>query len=90
MSVIQHLILPTDIVQGAEGVNYSVPERVDGQLRDPQEVLPSQVALFILVQTKEPVNISRAVKEGSPGVQCLNLFLAEASFLLCTKAMSET
>ena len=57
MSVIQHLILPTDIVQGAEGVNYSVPERVDGQLRDPQEVLPAQMTFSMLVQTKKPVNI---------------------------------
>ena len=48
--------LSTGIVQGTKRVYYSVPERIDGQLWDPQEVLPTQVALFILVQTKEPVN----------------------------------
>ena len=74
--------LSTGIVQGTKRVYYSVPERIDGQLWDPQEVLPTQVALFILVQTKEPVNISTTVLEGSPGMQCLNLLLAEASFLL--------
>ena len=31
-----------------------VPQGVDGQLRDPQEVLPSQVSLPRLVQAREP------------------------------------
>ena len=57
-----HLILHTSIVQGTECMDYSVPERVDGQFWDPQEVLPTQVAFFILVQTKEPANISTTVE----------------------------
>ena len=36
-------------------MNYSVPERVEGQFWDPQEVLPGQVTFSILVQTKKPV-----------------------------------
>ena len=55
--VLLHLILPIGIIQGAKRVNYSVPERVDGQLRDHQEVLPAQVTFSILVQAKKPVNI---------------------------------
>ena len=30
-----------------------VPERVDGELRDPEEVLPGEVALLLLVQGSE-------------------------------------
>ena len=55
MFVILHLILTTGVVQGAECMNYSVPERVYGQLWDPQEVPPGQVTFSILVQTKKPV-----------------------------------
>ena len=64
-SLTLHLIrLPTGIVQGTECVDNSVPEGVDGQLWDPQEVFPTQVTLFILVQTKEPVNMSTTVLKG--------------------------
>lgn len=37
-----------------EGVDDPVPEGVDGELRDPEEVLPVEVALALLVQAGEP------------------------------------
>jgi len=33
-----------------EGVDYPVPQRVDGELRNPQEILSGEVTLLLLVK----------------------------------------
>jgi len=36
-----------------EGMNDPITQRIDGQLRNPEEVLTGQVALLLLVQARE-------------------------------------
>jgi len=52
----RHELVEVDVLVLAvleEGVHNPVPQRVDGQLRDPEEVLPRQGALVRLVQRRE-------------------------------------
>merc|ERR1719422_1088024 len=62
-----NLLLSLALALVEEGVDDPVSERVDGQLWNPEEVLPGQIAMVLLVQTREPC------------VQTLNLLLGESS-----------
>merc|ERR1711928_125196 len=62
-----NLLLSLALALVEEGVDDPVSERVYRQLWNPQEVLPGQIAMVLLVQTREPC------------VQTLNLLLGESS-----------
>ena len=40
----------------AEGMNNSVPKRINSELRDPQEILSFQITLAVSIQSKKPAN----------------------------------
>ena len=53
--VILDLIVFT-FVDCAEGMNNSVPKRINSELRDPQEILSFQITLAVSIQSKKPAN----------------------------------
>jgi hypothetical protein len=68
-----HLVLLAVPALVEEGVDDPVAQRVDGELGDPEEVLPAEVALLLLVQPQEPA------------VQTLDLPLVESGLLLAAE-----
>lgn len=49
-----HLLLVIVLALVEESMDNPVPQGVDGQLGDPEEVLPTQVAVALLIQAGEP------------------------------------
>ena len=73
----------------AEGMNNSVPKRINSELRDPQEILSFQITLAVSIQSKKPANkefmlltMLSNVLMFLPRVQCTDLVLTESSLLL--------
>ena len=82
--VILDLIVFT-FVDCAEGMNNSVPKRINSELRDPQEILSFQITLAVSIQSKKPANkefMLSNVLMFLPRVQGTDLVLTESSLLL--------
>ena len=82
--VILDLIVFT-FVDCAEGMNNSVPKRINSELRDPQEILSFQITLAVSIQSKKPANkefMLLNVLIFLPRVQGTDLVLTESSLLL--------
>ena len=52
-----HLVLISASALKKECMDNSVTERVDGELRDSQKILPTEVTFILFVQTREPVKV---------------------------------